>query len=133
MDKEEIIRKYLGIPYLHKGRSLTNLDCYGLIVLVYRDLGIEIPDYEYADKWYKDGKNYYLDYYHEVWEKVLDLREWDCILFKNRSSVVNHVGIYLGDNKFLHCYEGSPFVLYYNNNMCLIQNGIDHIKHRYNL
>ena len=108
MTKEEIIRKYLGAPYLHKGRSIDGVDCYGLVALVYRELGIEIPDYEYKEKWYKDGKDYYVDNYHELWEKVDVLKEWDCILFKNRSNVVNHVGIYLGDNKFLQCCEGSP-------------------------
>jgi cell wall-associated NlpC family hydrolase len=36
--------RYVGIPYLDRGRSLVGLDCYGLLVLVYRELrGIELP------------------------------------------------------------------------------------------
>lgn len=107
MTKREIIKKYLGVPFGYKGRSLTSVDCYGLVVLIYKDLGFALPDYEYEDKWYDNGKNYYVDNYYELWEKVTDLKEWDAILFKNRSTVVNHVGLYLGENQFIHCYVNS--------------------------
>lgn len=42
--------KYVGIPYVHKGRSTSGLDCYGLILLVYREeFGIMLCDYLYDD------------------------------------------------------------------------------------
>lgn len=105
MTTREIIKKYLGVPYRHLGRDLTGTDCYGLVVLIYKDLGIELPDYEYTAKWYQEGRDYYIEHYHELWKKVPELVLFDCILFKNTSNVVNHIGLYLGENKFIHCYE----------------------------
>lgn len=41
--------RYKGVPYMHKGRSRTGLDCIGLVIIVLRDLGLlrvdEEPDY----------------------------------------------------------------------------------------
>lgn len=37
-------RAYLGCPFHHQGRSRHGLDCAGLLVLAYRDLGIELLD-----------------------------------------------------------------------------------------
>jgi cell wall-associated NlpC family hydrolase len=35
---------YLGVPFQHMGRSEKGLDCVGLLVLVARELGIEVQD-----------------------------------------------------------------------------------------
>lgn len=53
MTRDEIARaaeSYLGTPYRRKGRSRAGLDCVGLLVLVARDVGLDvsfadIPDY----------------------------------------------------------------------------------------
>ena len=38
--------RYVGIPYLDRGRGICGLDCYGLVCLVYRELrGIDLPSY----------------------------------------------------------------------------------------
>jgi cell wall-associated NlpC family hydrolase len=38
--------RFVGIPYLDKGRSIVGCDCWGLVVQVYRELrGIELPSY----------------------------------------------------------------------------------------
>lgn len=47
MTRDEIIaaaRSYLGVPYLHQGRSRSGIDCIGLIVRVARDLGLAVMD-----------------------------------------------------------------------------------------
>lgn len=41
-----IFDRFVGIPYLDKGRSVVGLDCWGLLWMVYRELrGIELPSY----------------------------------------------------------------------------------------
>jgi cell wall-associated NlpC family hydrolase len=40
----EAARAYLGCPFHHQGRSRSGLDCAGLLVLAYRQLGIELED-----------------------------------------------------------------------------------------
>lgn len=44
-----IFDRYVGLPFLDRGRSLVGLDCWGLLCLVYRELrGIELPSYAEA-------------------------------------------------------------------------------------
>tara|TARA_R110000824_G_scaffold279432_2_gene467623 strand:- start:1010 stop:1405 length:396 start_codon:yes stop_codon:yes gene_type:complete len=38
-------RKYLGVPFVHQGRSAEGLDCVGLLVQVASDLGLEAHDF----------------------------------------------------------------------------------------
>jgi cell wall-associated NlpC family hydrolase len=38
-------RKYIGVPFVHQGRSSEGLDCVGLLVQVAKDLGYEVQDF----------------------------------------------------------------------------------------
>ncbi len=41
-----MIDGFIGIPYVDKGRSMSGADCWGLVILVYRQLAnIELPSY----------------------------------------------------------------------------------------
>lgn len=49
-------RTYLGVPFRHRGRSELGLDCAGLGVRVYADLGVTLPDVErYGREPHKNG------------------------------------------------------------------------------
>ena len=49
-------RKYIGTPFKHRGRSARGLDCAGLIVRCYEDLGSPIPDLSlYGRTPFRDG------------------------------------------------------------------------------
>jgi len=37
-------RRYLGVPFRHRGRTRAGLDCAGLIWRSYADLGVILPD-----------------------------------------------------------------------------------------
>lgn len=38
-------RAYLGTPFRHRGRRRTGVDCVGLLLLAFRDCGVELPDF----------------------------------------------------------------------------------------
>jgi cell wall-associated NlpC family hydrolase len=37
-------REWLGVPFRHQGRSRHGVDCVGLVLGVYRELGVSLPD-----------------------------------------------------------------------------------------
>lgn len=105
MTQEEIIKKYLGTAYSHRGRKKeTGLDCYGLIICIYKDLGLDLLDLiEYEIDWSKNGKNYFIDNYADQWEKVVVNHVYDVVLFRNYLGIANHAGVVLTQNRFIHC------------------------------
>lgn len=49
-------RTYIGTPFKHRGRTARGLDCAGLIVRAYADLGVEIGDLPtYGRTPFRDG------------------------------------------------------------------------------
>jgi len=49
-------RRYIGVPFRHRGRSRRGVDCAGLVVLAFRDLGVTLPDFlKYGAEPHNDG------------------------------------------------------------------------------
>jgi cell wall-associated NlpC family hydrolase len=44
-DIQEAARRYLGVPFVHQGRTARGLDCVGLLVRVAEDLGFQARDF----------------------------------------------------------------------------------------
>lgn len=81
-------KKYLGLPYLTGGTSpSTGFDCSGLTQYSHAQAGISIPRVSYQQA--AGG----------VTVSRANVRPGDIVCF---NSPVSHVGIYLGDNKFIH-------------------------------
>lgn len=102
-DKETIlVNKYLGIPFRHRGRSMEALDCYGLVLKVYEDLGIKLFDLEsYEEDLSQTQTDYFIKQYYREWEKVIKPSIFDVVLFKAKGIAV-HCGVVLSGGKFLH-------------------------------
>lgn len=95
--------EYLGIPYKSGGRDRTNVDCYGVVYLIYKDLyKIELPDFQ--------GKEYQGEF-SKLWKIIekKELKERDVILFRTSriSNAVGHIGLFIGDGRFIQCLENS--------------------------
>jgi lipoprotein Spr len=110
--------KYIGIKYKHKGRNIKGADCYGLITLIYNEmLDIELSDFidvDYEQKWYKDKKDHIVNNISKVWESVTEpYQTYDGLLFYNspKKIVANHIGMYIGNDKFIHLEENSTSMI----------------------
>ncbi len=81
-------------------------DCFALIRDYYRDvLGIKINEYPRDRHWWQNGEDMYEEYFEREGFVVIDpgdVKEHDAFLMCINSDVVNHAGIYVGDNLILH-------------------------------
>ena len=88
----ERARSLIGTRYRMGGNSPeTGFDCSGLAGYLYRDiLGFQLP--RSAHEIWKFGKSV----------ERADLRPGDLVFYNTLKRPYSHVGIYLGDNRFIH-------------------------------
>ncbi len=81
----------LGTPYRYGGRSpREGFDCSGLVQYTHRQAGIDVP--RTARDQYKASRPV----------SRRQLRPGDLVFFRIDGRRVSHVGIYLGDGRFIH-------------------------------
>ena len=105
--------KYVGIPYKDNGRDEQGLDCWGLVRLVYKkEYDIDLPsfDQQYFGARDVDITTELIAQNKENWQPTADRIIGSVVLLRilNRET---HVGIYVGNNKFLHAREGHASVI----------------------
>ena len=91
----------IGKPFEIGARGPDKYDCYGLLTEVFKRAGLQVPDYESPS----DGKIIaaMMSKEVELWEKT-HLEPGAALLFKIPGST--HVGVYLGNDKFIHSWQG---------------------------
>lgn len=93
---EKFIEKYIGTPH-------SKLDCYQLVQRFYEEiLGINLQDYLINHSNYKRIEDSIRNETVNNWIKINEPEQYCVITFKQHPLFVNHVGIYLGNGKFLH-------------------------------
>ena len=99
----------IGVPFIDNGYGFNDggFHCWGLVWEIYRRLGIElvknnvscynIPEIDEAIK--KEQVR---------WKKVSIPSRYCVILMRiNSPKIYNHLGVYIGNNRFIHCREGA--------------------------
>jgi len=81
---------FMGVPYVFGGTSPYGFDCSGYVQYVFAKAGISIP--RTADVQYDFGTPI----------STTDLVAGDLVFFTTYTYGASHVGIYLGDNQFIH-------------------------------
>ena len=84
-----VVKTFLGVPYRYGGSTLKGIDCSAFVKRVYEIVDINLP--RTAREQSQFGK----------WVKKNELEEGDLVFFKTRR-INDHVGIYIGNNEFVH-------------------------------
>jgi len=107
-----LFSKYINLRFKYKGRDFSGVDCFGLVYLILKnEKQIELLEYDYSRKWYLEGKNYIVDIKNDLqtWSSIdiETIRPFDVILFyaSPKRIIVNHMGLYIGEEKFIHISE----------------------------
>lgn len=86
-------RRFQGTSYVWGGRSANGFDCSGFVQTVFRLNGVELPR-DTADQ-FSAGKF--------IGKKFERMRRGDLLFFSSNGDKINHVAIFLGQNKeFIH-------------------------------
>ncbi len=91
--RSDIIKKacnYIGVNYRYGQSSEKGFDCSGFVKFVFRNFGLELPHSSYS--LYKISKRC----------DTTNAQSGDLVFFITRGKRVSHVGIYLGNNQFIH-------------------------------
>ncbi len=83
-------KKLLHIPYKFGGNSILGIDCSAYVKKVYGLIGVDLP--RTAREQFNEG---------EAIDKE-ELSIGDLVFFRTYASFPSHVGIYLGNNLFIH-------------------------------
>ena len=97
----EIAKKCLGVPYVWGGESMRGFDCSGLVYYVLKNLG------------YSPNRTASTQYKMGTYVAKADLQPGDLVFFAGTSKAgISHVGIYVGDGKFIHSPHTGDVVKY---------------------
>ncbi len=85
-------KKLLGIKYVYGGSTTKGFDCSGFVSFVFNKFGMTLP--RASRDMGKGG----------IAVKKTDLKPGDLVFFDTNGGLngINHVGIYIGSNKFIH-------------------------------
>ncbi|MFH0976434.1 MAG: C40 family peptidase [Spirochaetota bacterium] len=86
----ETAKKYIGSKYKGGGNTPDGFDCSGFTMFVYKQSSLNIP--RKARSQYFSGKRI----------TIKTAKPGDLVFFTLTNSRISHVGIYLGDNNFIH-------------------------------
>lgn len=95
----DFTRNYLGKPYVYGASSGKAFDCSGFTTYVMKNYGINLE--RTASQQFKKGTPVAKE----------NLKPGDLVFFSSRGKTIGHVGIYIGDHKFIHASSSKKKVV----------------------
>ncbi|MBK9637352.1 MAG: C40 family peptidase [Bacteroidetes bacterium] len=97
----DTISTWLGTPYRFAGNCEKGIDCSGFVTVLFnRVYGKKIGARNSAEMYDK-----------LVHIKKGDIKEGDLVFFKTSRRRISHVGLYLGENKFVHASTSNGVII----------------------
>jgi murein DD-endopeptidase len=96
----ETAREQVGVPYRYGGESPRGFDCSGLVHYAYARAGIEVP--RTTRELLRQARRVPLS----------KLRPGDVLFFRVAPPKISHVGLYIGDGRFVHAPSSGKDVSY---------------------
>ncbi len=93
----EVAKKYLGAPYKFGGNDLaTGIDCSGYVKKIFSRFNVYLP---------RTARDIYYSSGYSIPKKKLDTG--DLVFFTTYAKYPSHVGIYIGNDEFIHASSAS--------------------------
>jgi cell wall-associated NlpC family hydrolase len=102
-----IAQQQLGKKYVFGSAGTSTFDCSGLTMYCFKQIGVSLRHSAYSEGYNDNNKKI---------SSVSGLRRGDLVFFNTMSDgdLCDHVGIYLGNNQFIHASSGAAKVVVSN-------------------
>jgi cell wall-associated NlpC family hydrolase len=92
-------KKYIGVPYVWGGSTPSGFDCSGFVQYVFNAHGISLP--RTSKQQYGVG----------TYVSKANLKAGDLVFFDTEGSGISHLGIYIGNNQFIHASSSKGVII----------------------
>jgi len=110
------LRNLVGGQFVNGGRDIvTGMDCWGLVMEVYRRYGMDVPDFTVSAFSYETIDMLTMGAaISKTWDEVkwpVDADAPLVVMMRIHPKYVTHAGVFVGDNRVIHTMQATGVVL----------------------